>query len=107
MKALNRKLRHRITIQSLQTGSDDWGQPAQTWIVVLAAEPADVRHLSGLETISAEAEISVTRTSIRIRHRDGIVPAMRVLHDGAIYDIKAVLPDCKRQFIDLACERVT
>lgn len=100
------RLNHRITIQSLQSGTDGWGQPAQTWQTV-AEVWADVRHLSGLETIKADAETAVTKASMRIRHRAGLVPAMRVLHDGGTYDIKAVLPDGKRQFIDLACERVS
>ena len=45
------------------------------------------------------------RASIRIRRRDDITAAMRVVHGAKVYDIKAVLPDEHgRGFLDLVCE---
>lgn len=96
-------LGHRVRIESLTSEMDAWGQSVESWRAI-AEVWADVRHLSGLETIKADAQSAVTRVSIRIRHRAGITPTMRVIYDGVAHDIKAVLPDGRRQFIDLACE---
>lgn len=98
-------LTDRITIEQRETGSDDWGQPAETWQVV-AVLWASVRYLSGLSAIKAGADVSIRKASIRIRHRTGLDAGMRVLFDGKTFDIQAVLPDGKRLFVDLVCEAV-
>ena len=97
-------LTHRVTIQQLGTAQDTAGQQVQTWTAV-ATVWADVRFLNGLESIKADAPVGVVAASIRIRYRAGVLPAMRVLYDGAFYDIKAVLPDpTGRVHLDLAVE---
>lgn len=97
-------LRHQITIQQRQVGSDTEGAPLTIWSDV--AKPyADVRVLAGLESIKAGAVTSTARASIRIRYREGLDPSMRVIFGGAIYQIVAVLPDhVHRRHLDLACE---
>lgn len=102
MTALN----HRINIEQRAAGEDALGQPVETWELV-AAVWADVRHKSGLSAIKGDADVSIVQVSIRIRRRAGIDAGMRVTHDGKQYDIKAVLPDGKRQFIDLVCTQVS
>jgi len=87
------------------TGEDEIGQPVDTWQTV-AELWASVRYLSGLSAIKASADVSISQVSIRIRHRTGLDAGMRVLHDGQVFDIKAALPDGKRQFVDLVCEVV-
>ena len=101
MTALN----HRIDIEQRAAGEDELGQPVETWTLV-AAVWADVRHLSGVSAIKAGADVSLVQASIRIRHRSGINDGMRVTHDGQQYDIRAVLPDGKRQYLDLVCQAV-
>lgn len=97
-------LRHRITLQQRGGTQDAIGQPVLTWADV-ATVWADVRYLNGLEIVKADAEISVARASVRIRYRLGVTAAMRVLHDGRVLDIKAVLPDATgREYLDLACQ---
>lgn len=104
MGLIAQSLRHRVTIQSRTEGQDDLGQPLLTW-TDLATVWADVRHPGGLESIKADAIVSTVRASIRIRYRTDITAAMRVLHAGRVYEIKAVLPDdTTRQTVDLACE---
>ena len=98
-------LNHRINIEQRSAGEDALGQPVETWELV-AAVWANVRHLSGVGAIKAGADVSLVQASIRIRQRAGIDAGMRVTYDGRQYDIKAVLPDGKRQFIDLVCQRV-
>ncbi|WP_219209453.1 phage head closure protein [Variovorax boronicumulans] len=97
-------LSSRITIQRLQLGQDDVGQPSQAWADV-ASVWANVRYLSGVETVKSEAPVSVARASIRIRRRTDVSANMRVVFGSTIFDIKAVLPDEEsRERLDLACE---
>lgn len=99
------QLNHRITIEQRTSGEDAWGQPVDTWATV-AELWASVRYLSGLSAIKSGADVSISKVSVRIRHRTGLDAGMRVLHDGQVFDIQAVLPDGKRQFVDLVCEVV-
>lgn len=99
------KLNRRITLQRRTATKDAVGQPLDAWETV-AERWADVRLLSGLETIKADAPVSAVRASIRIRYMTGLDAGMRVLHGSATYNILAVLPDPGRVFVDLACEEV-
>lgn len=99
-------LKDRITMQRRNQDKDEWGTPipgTEAWIDV-ATVWADVQHKSGLGTIKADAEVSIVRASIRIRRRSGVDAGMRVLFDGQIYELKAVLPGPTREYIDLVCE---
>lgn len=100
------RLNCRITLRQRVTGQDAIGQPVQTWADV-APVWADIRHPGGLETVKADADVSVVKASIRIRHRTGIDAGMQVVHGADIYDIKAVLPDsASKRHLDLVCELV-
>ena len=71
----------------------------------MAIVPAEVWPLSGREYIAAQAEQAGVTTRITIRYQAGIEPAMRVLHDGKAYNIRAVLPDpTLRRHLTLMCE---
>lgn len=102
------KLRTRLTLQQPGTVQDGIGQPIPTWTDV-APLWADVRHSSGLQTIKADADTSTVKASVRIRYRAGITAAMRLVEQGGgtVYDIKAVLPDARKSFVDLVCGVVT
>lgn len=104
-----RHLNRLVLIQQLVAGQDEAGQPVQTWANLIATGDgkirANIRHLSGVETIKADAPTSAVKASIRIRYRTDVTAAMRVVHGGTTYEIKAVMPDAAgRQFCDLACE---
>lgn len=100
-------LSNLVTIQQPGTTSDAAGQPVESWSTVCTAW-ADVRHLSGMEAALAGSEASAVKASIRIRWRDGITPAMRVMVGSTIYQIRAVLPDLRRRmYVDLVCEVVS
>jgi SPP1 family predicted phage head-tail adaptor len=82
------------------------GQVVGAW-TTLCNVWADIRLPSGLEQLRGDAFVSRTRASIRIRKRDDITPAMRVVHGATVYEIKAVLTDMQgRAFVDLVCEAV-
>jgi SPP1 family predicted phage head-tail adaptor len=97
-------LQHRIVIQAPSAGQDAIGQPVSGWATV-ATVWADVRFLAGLEAIKADSVASMLKVSVRIRARE-VTNAMRVLHDGKVLQIVAVLPSADRRWVDLACEVV-
>jgi SPP1 family predicted phage head-tail adaptor len=100
------KLRNRVSIRDRVSTQDGAGQPIETWDEV-AAVWADIRHLNGMESIKAGADVSVNKVSIRVRRRSDIDAGMRVYHGSTIYEIKAVLPDeQRRERLDLSCEVV-
>ena len=53
---------------------------------------ADVRPLSGRETVIADQIVSHVSHEIWIRHRVGTTPAMRFRQGDRLFDILAVLP---------------
>lgn len=96
------QLRHRVILQTLTAGQDEIGQPVTTWTDT-ATIWADVRYLSGLSAIKAGADVSLSKVSIRLRYR--VVNAgQRVKHGAVLFNIEAVLPDAKREYVDLVCE---
>ena len=103
---MDTNLNRRVTIQVRASGVDAVGQPSTTW-TTFATVWASIVHRSGLATIKSDAEASVVRTSIRIRYRTDVTPAMRVLYGTDVYQIDAVLPDLvNKQYVDLVCARV-
>ena len=99
------KLNRRITLSGLSTGTDDLGQPLQSW-VDFATVWADVRFVSGIETIKAGREISTSRASVRIRRRANVSRQMRARIDGVEYDILDIVPSADRAWLTLICEVV-
>lgn len=105
------KLRHRVLLQSLVEAQDpSTGAITRTWADFVTDTTdhkvaADVRFLGGLESIKADATVAVSKCSIRIRYRAGVVEKMRVVHDGRNFDIKSIQPDqTGRVTLDLICE---
>jgi SPP1 family predicted phage head-tail adaptor len=108
----SRRLNRKVLIQKLVSGQDEAGQPVTNWENLITTGDgkvfANIKHLSGVETIKADAPTSAVKVSIRIRYRTDVTAAMRVVHGATTYEIKAVLPDeAGRQHVDLACEVIT
>lgn len=100
-------LNERVTIQRKTAGTDAWGAPLPEAWEDYATIWANVRHLSGTESIKAGADVSVVRASIRIRWRTDITAGMRVMVGAAMYDVEAVLPGPRREYVDLQAKRVS
>lgn len=95
-------LRNRIVIQRRLPGGS-LGQSSNNWEDVVSVR-ANIRFGSGSEAIRSGQPVSQANCSIRIRRRTGIAADMRVLCEGVVYEIKAVLPDLlKREHLDLVC----
>ena len=97
------KLNQRVTLSGLSAGTDALGQPLQTWVDVTTTW-ADVRFVSGIETIKAGREISTSRASVRIRRRGNVSRQMRVRIGGVEYEIVDVVPSVDRAWLTLICE---
>jgi len=99
-------LRHKITIQEKTVTEDSEGIAAETWGDV-ATVWASVEDLQGREFFQAAAVAEII-ARIKIRYRPGIAPAMRVLFESRLFDIKSVIdPDGRRRELQLMCREVT
>lgn len=96
------KLKHRIQLLAQVSGNDALGQPTALWQSV-AVTWADVRYVSGIETIKAGRETSTARISVKIRWRDGVTNAMQLLLGAQRYQVADVVPT-GRQWLTLICE---
>ncbi len=98
---------HQIHIQRKTGSKDGWDTPVPEAWENITAKPiwANVKYLSGSESIKADASVSVVRASVRIRWRAGVTAGMRVVHGADTLDIEAVLPGAGRQHVDLVCKR--
>lgn len=97
-------LNTRITIEQQATTQDAAGQVVGGW-TTLATVWADVRQQRGMEAIRADAMISTTKASIRIRRRTDVNAGMRVVDGTTTYNILAVSQDTSgKTYTDLICE---
>lgn len=92
------RLRHRIDVQEFTVSTDsESGAVSEAWQSILATdEPliaAEIMPMSGKEFVAARSIQAGVNTKITIRYRSDVIPAMRAVHDGLIYNIRAVLPD--------------
>jgi SPP1 family predicted phage head-tail adaptor len=101
------KLNRRVLIQRKSRQKDAAGQTIDVWLDH-ARVWANFKTITGSafshqEFIAGDVEVGPVTTSVRIRFRTDIETDMRLVYDGKIYDIKAVLPDeDRREYCDLA-----
>jgi len=89
------KLRHRVIIQKHDQSQDPaTGEIVTAWVNV-ATVWAAIEPLSAREFIAAQAGQSQISARATIRYTDGLDATMRLLHNGAAYNIEGVLPDPK------------
>ncbi|WP_250501968.1 phage head closure protein [Caballeronia sp. AZ7_KS35] len=95
----------RATIQARASGFDEAGQPLTDWADFASKVPCNVSTKSGKAQIASGAEVSVVQAVVQIRWRTDITEGMRVLYNGDVFKINAVMPDyAGRRFVDLVCE---
>lgn len=88
-------LRHRIEIQSLGLTQDtETGNMVEGWVTTWTKVPASVQPLSARDLIAAQAGQSEATGRMVIRYRAGVLPTMRILYRGDVYNIQGPpLPD--------------
>lgn len=84
------QLTERVTIQRVQSGADEIGQPYSTWLT-LGTTWASVEPLVGREYFAAGGAQSEVTTKVRMRYRPGITSADRLIHEGKLYGITSVI----------------
>lgn len=86
------KLRHRIAIERKTEARDSFGDAVPTWSL-LANVWAEILAVAGREEVLSAQHREVGQWRIRIRKRADMNGTLRVVHDGTVYDVLAVLPD--------------
>lgn len=83
------RLRHRIDIQRKVACRDpDTGEMLEeSWVTEWEKCPAAFEPLSSREFIAAKAEQAEASARVVIRYRPGVLPTMRILYRGDIYNI--------------------
>lgn len=102
------RLRHRVTIQQATVAQQASGAPVRTWTNV-ATVWAQVRTQSGGEQRNDGADQVVASLfyAVTIRHRDGLLPTMRVLWDDRVLEVTAIQePDNRQRILTLMCTEV-
>lgn len=106
-------LRHRISIETVSTTQDAYGQTGEALKESVSTPYAtvwgEVQDLSGAELYAAQELHSQITSRITIRFYPGVVPAMlaRVTMDqrSRVFDILAVVdPDGRRVMLELPCK---
>lgn len=97
-------LRHRIEIQHLVQGEDEYGDPVVEW-QTFANVWAEVLDLKGREFWQAAQVQSEVTTRVRIRYLPGIESSMRVVHNDRTLEIDHILdPDGRKRELHLLCK---
>lgn len=91
-------------IQQLTRSLDAGGNTVEAW-TDFASVYAAVAPLSAREFVAGQAVQSGVDTRITIRYLAGVRPAMRILHDGRIFNIHGVPSDTAsgREYLPLPC----
>ena len=88
------KLRHRVLLQSCTGAVDDYGDPLYSdddqWTTE-ATVWAAIDPVSGKEFYAAEQARSSVSHKIRLRYRQGVSAAWRVLYGSRVFRILSVI----------------
>lgn len=88
------RLRHYVAIEAPTTdGRTSSGATRKTWSPWATKVPCSIEPVSGREFFSANQEQRDVTAKIFMRTLPGLTTAMRIVYAGAVYDIKAILPD--------------
>lgn len=85
------QLDQRVTVERLQGGFDELGQPLpDNWAPLFTCWAA-VEPLTGREYLAASAAVSEVTARIRMRFRPWMTAQDRVIHEGTTYQIESVI----------------
>jgi len=98
------QLRHRVKIQSATQVQSASGEVTRTWTTD-AVVWASVDPLTGREFIDAQQVSAGLSHRVRMRHRDGVSPKMRIEHDGRTLQVESVMNVGERnRELELLCK---
>ena len=81
------RLDKRIDMDSRVEDTDAAGDPVVSWLAFARNLPAEVIQASGRERLKAEGETALADAVFRIRWLAGVETSMRIIYNGAEYDI--------------------
>ena len=96
------KLDKSITIERFASTIDDFGTETEAWATV-ATMRAQVIQSSTEEFLKAFGTTPERAIVFRIRHRDGLALADRVVYAGRAYDFKEIKELGRREGLELRC----
>jgi SPP1 family predicted phage head-tail adaptor len=96
-------MRERFTLQQPVRTPDGGGGASVAWETVTELW-AHVRPITGDERLVHDQLAGRLTHEVWIRHRAGVVPAMRFTRDSRVYEIVAVLEVGRRQRLKCLCE---
>ena len=101
-------MRQAISIVARATTQEGTGELTATWSPVVTNRRAQVTQTPGRELFTGQERAAFVPTVIRIRHPRAdftVLPQMRVVFDGRLFDIKSVSdPDGLKVDLVLTCE---
>lgn len=93
------ELRHRMRLEAVSRTPDGAGGADETWTIV-AELWAALKPLSGQEGLEADRIAGHVTHEVVVRYRQGVVPAMRLVHGARAFDIRAVIDiEERRRFL--------
>lgn len=93
------ELRHRMRLEAVSRTPDGAGGADETWTLV-AELWAALKPLSGQEGLEADRIAGHVTHEVVVRYRQGVVPAMRLVHGARAFDIRAVIDiEERRRFL--------
>lgn len=100
------RLDQRVTVQKRTAGSPQRtgsGAPDEGWVQVFQCWAA-IEPLRGREFFAADAVQSEVKVRIRIRYRDDMTAAHRVVHGTTVYNVEAIInPRNRNEELQLMC----
>jgi len=94
----------RITIEEIVETRDSYGAVIRTW-TPFATVWAEVRPVRSRELIASAKVTAEFDTVFRARWLDGLSPAMRVIHDGDVYEITGLAEIGRREGLEIMGRR--
>lgn len=98
-------LRHPIAIQALTETTDEYKARIKTWTTMINTR-ADVLHRDGKAEMKNNEIFTSYTVDFRIRSYHKVKEDMRVLYNGVLYAIEAILPSDVKQMQTLKAVKV-
>lgn len=103
------ELREVVNIETMTTTADAYGNESDVPATITDGTnvPAKVEPLRGSEFIAAQQVQSEVTHIVKIRHRSGVLPSMRLLYRSRYLQILAVIDMGERQrMLELHCKEM-
>lgn len=98
------RLRHLVAVEEQVTVINSYGESETAW-VPFASVWAAIEPLSAREFLAASQVQSAVTCKIVMRNLPGLLPSMRIVHRGKVYNIAGILTDKESglEYVSLPC----